>query len=641
MSVIDEIKDRLDIVEVLSGYVSLKKAGRNFKGLCPFHAEKTSSFVVFPESGTWHCFGACGTGGDIFAFIMRRENMDFSEALRFLAQRAGVELPSRSEAQQAEDKRLARLREINAAAATYYHHLLLTSGGGEEARTYLEKRAVERETIERFQLGYAPPDWQELGHHLLNKGYRQEEVRDAGLIIEKEDGSGWYDRFRHRLMIPIRDVRGRAVGFGGRVLGEGQPKYLNSPQTSLFDKGRTLFGLDLAKGAIQAENTAVVAEGYMDVIQAHQHGLTNVVASMGTALTEDQVKLLKRFAARIVLALDADAAGKEAIQRGLELSRQLTLHEVIKIGPVLTEKQYSGEADVRIAVLPGGKDPDQVIREDLASWRQIIEGALPVIDYYFQLVTADLDLASPQGKSIAVQRLLPIIRDIEDKIQQAHYLQKLARLVKVEEKVLWEKLAPEKRRRVGQVSEWQTTRALDLESPAFGPEEYCLAWLLRRPHLLTMVDALLIGVGVEPLAESSFRVTENRQIFSALRERIAAEGQELDLDEFRAGLTRPLPERIDFLLEQLEASPPLSEEKVEKDVADSALRLCERNLQERIRELHFLFDDARAQNLDEAVERYETMVDACWSELWQIQQARLSDSTQTIVWLKMLRGQLE
>ncbi len=634
MNVIDEIKDRLDIVEVISGYVPLKKAGRNFKGLCPFHAEKTPSFVVFPESGTWHCFGACATGGDIFAFVMRRENMDFSEALRFLAHRAGVELAPRSEAQQAEDKRLERLREINAAAATYYHHLLLASGRGEEARTYLEKRAVERQTMERFQLGYAPPDWQELGHHLLSKGYQPEDVRDAGLIIEKEDGS-WYDRFRQRLMIPIRDRRGLVIGFGGRILDEGEPKYLNSPQTPLFDKGRTLFGIDLAKGAMRAENTAVVVEGYMDVIQAHQHGLTNVVASMGTALTEAQIKLLKRFAARIVLALDADAAGQKATQRGLDLSRQITLHEVVKIGPVLTEKQYSGEADVRIAVLPAGQDPDQVIREDPASWQQMLEAARPVIDYYFQLVTANLDLSSPQSKSIAGQWLLPIIRDIEDKIQQAHYLQKLAHLIKVEEKALWEMLSPGKQRRVGQAAEWQTTRPLELESPAFGLEEYCLAWLLRRPHLLAVVDALLVAVGMGPLDESSFRATENRQLFSALREHIAADGQELD--EFREGLTRPLQERLDFLLERLEALPPLPEEKAEKDVADSALRLCERNLQERVREFRFLINDAEAQSLYEELKEYQTMVSTRISELWQIQQTQISDLTQAIAWLKMLR----
>lgn len=639
MSVIDEIKDRLDTVEVISGYVPLKKAGRNFKGLCPFHAEKTPSFIVFPESGTWHCFGACGTGGDLFAFIMRRENMDFSEALRFLARRAGVELTPRSEAQQAEDKRLERLREINMAAAAYYHHLLLTSGRGEEARTYLEKRAVEPQTIERFQLGYAPPDWQELGHRLLNKGYRPEDVRDAGLIIEKEDGDGWYDRFRHRLMIPIRDARGLVIGFGGRVLGEGEPKYLNSPQTPLFDKGRTLFGIDLAKEAMRAEKTVVVVEGYMDVIQAHQHDLSNVVASMGTALTEAQVKLLKRFAARIVLALDADTAGQKATRRVMDLSRQITLHEVVKIGPVLTEKQYSGEADVRIAVLPAGKDPDQMIREDPESWPQIIEGARPVIDHYFQLVTDDLDLSSPQNKSIAEQRLSPIIRSIGDKIQQAHYVQKLARLIKVEEKVLWEKLSQQRQRRVGRAAEWQTTRSLDLESPAFGPEEYYLAWLLRHPHLLAMVDALLVAVGVEPLDESSFRAIENRQIFSALRERVATNGQELDLDKLREGLTLSLHDRLDFLLERIEASPLLPEEKVEKDVADSALRLCERNLQERVRELRFLIDDAEAQGLDEVAKSYQTMVRTCISELWQIQQARISDSTQVIAWLKMLREQ--
>jgi DNA primase len=272
MSVVDEIKERLDVVEVIQPYVPLKKAGRNYKGLCPFHAEKTPSFVVFPETGTWHCFGACGIGGDVFTFVMKQENLSFGEALQVLAQRAGVELEPRSPEAGEAEKRLDLLRQINQAAATYFHHLLYHSDEAARARAYLEKRGLNRETIDRFQVGYALDQWDGLIRYLIDKGYTLEDVHETGLIIEREDGSGYYDRFRGRVVFPIRDHRGRTIGFGGRILGEGVPKYLNSPQTPLFDKSSVLFGLDQAKAGIRTVGEAVIVEGYMDVLMAHQHG---------------------------------------------------------------------------------------------------------------------------------------------------------------------------------------------------------------------------------------------------------------------------------------------------------------------------------------------------------------------------------
>ncbi len=289
MSAVDEIKQRLDIVEVISSYVTLKKAGRNYKGLCPFHAEKTPSFVVFPDTQSWHCFGACGTGGDVFSFIEQQENLDFPGALRLLARRAGVSLKPRTEADAAQDKLKKRLHEINERAAEYFHNLLLNSTEGQTARNYLSQREINRETLSRFQLGYALDDWQALSDYLQGRGYKPDDLLTAGLIIERE-GGGHYDRFRGRLIIPIRDERGGVVGFGARALDDSPPKYINSPQTPAFDKSTLLFGLDLAKGTIRREGLAVIAEGYMDVLTAHQHGITNVVASMGTALTETPPK---------------------------------------------------------------------------------------------------------------------------------------------------------------------------------------------------------------------------------------------------------------------------------------------------------------------------------------------------------------
>lgn len=610
MSTIDEIKSRIDVVSLISEYLPLKKAGRNYKALCPFHAEDTPSFIVFPESGTWHCFGACGTGGDIFTFIMKQENLSFGEALRLLARRAGVELAPRTPAQAAEEEKKDRLRRVHTAAAEYYHDKLLRSPEGEQARSHLDKRAIGPEMIERFQLGYAPALWRNVSTYLMQKGYRREELVQAGLLIEKEDGN-YYDRFRGRLMIPIRDERGQVIAFGGRALDDSEPKYINSPNTFIFDKGAVLFGLDLARESIRAAGRAVVVEGYMDVIQAHQHGATDVVASMGTALTEAQVRLLKRFAQVIILALDADTAGQKATLRGLDLSREILLHEVVKIGPAIVESQYSSEADVRIAVLPEGKDPDDVLREDPDHWKKLIESAQPIIDYYFRLATSEIDISSPQSKSATVKKLLPIIGDIEDSIQRAHYLQKLARLVQVEEKTLAENLKRRKRK-TAPAEEWQTSRPLTAKGSLWSLEEHCLSLLLEDSNLLAQANELLRSIGVEELGEDDFTRTQNRQIFLSLREHLAS-GQ-WDVAELRAALEPDLHEHLNFLLEWPRNVPAVPDELRQKDALDSVLRLRESALQRELKRVRFLQEDD-----EEAVARYGQIVDTFTKELWEIQ----------------------
>jgi len=321
MSQIDEIKNRLDIVEVISAYVPLKKAGRNYKGLCPFHVEKTPSFVVFPDSDGWHCFGACSTGGDIFSFIMKKENLDFGEALRLLADKAGVPLEERRPEQAEKESRLDKLRDLNAVTASFFNHHFVASSQAGAARDYVESRGLNDDTIERFEIGYALDEWDALLGYLKKKGYSEEVILEAGLIIERESG-GYYDRFRNRLVIPIRDRRGRVIGFGARALDDSLPKYLNSPQTPLFDKSSVLFGLDKALRAIRSRNEVIIVEGYMDVLTAHQYGIDNVIASMGTALTEKQLRELSRSTSRFILALDSDAAGDQATLRGLHLIRE-------------------------------------------------------------------------------------------------------------------------------------------------------------------------------------------------------------------------------------------------------------------------------------------------------------------------------
>jgi DNA primase len=485
MSVITEVKQRLDIVELVSEYVTLQKAGRNFKGLCPFHSEKHPSFFVFPEQQSWHCFGACGTGGDIFSFIMKKEDIDFGQALRLLAQRGGITLSSFEAPSKAEDEKKERLFQSNEAAAEYYHYLLSSTKAGEMARSYLAARKVTPETIKEFRLGFSPDAWETIKNYLLGKGYTEKEMVEAGLVIEKEEG-GSYDRFRNRLMYPICDTQGRVTGFGARVLDDSLPKYINSPETPIFDKSSSLYAIDKAKSAIRKKNLAIIVEGYMDVLTAHQHGWQNVVGSMGTSLTEKQVEGIKRLTNSITLALDADLAGEEATLRGKAILA------------------YSN-AEANVILLPPGKDPDEVIGEDLALWEKLVEQALPIMDFAFQSVISRVDINRAKDKSLAVQKLLPSIYEIKDPVQQSHYLKKLARELRIEESAirtaLRESKVIRKRPKLSKTTEQSHPARQFVSSPI---EERCLALLLQYPELRP---------SAQELSAEHFESTENREVF--------------------------------------------------------------------------------------------------------------------------------
>jgi DNA primase len=544
MSVITEVKQRLDIVELVSEYVTLQKAGRNFKGLCPFHSEKHPSFFVFPEQQSWHCFGACGTGGDIFSFIMKKEGIDFGQALRLLAQRGGITLSAVEVPDKAEDERKERLFQINEAATEYYHHLLSSAKAGEAARRYMAARKVTPETIKEFRLGFSPDAWETIKSYLVGKGYTEKELVEAGLIIEKEEG-GSYDRFRNRLMFPICDIQGRVTGFGARVLDDSLPKYINSPQTSIFDKSSSLYGIDKAKSAIRKKNLVIIVEGYMDVLIAHQHGWQNVIGSMGTSLTEKQVEGIKRLTNNITLALDADLAGEEATLRGKAILA------------------YSN-AEANVMLLPPGKDPDEVIGEDPTLWQKLVEQAMPILDFAFQSVISKVDINKARDKSLAVQKLLPSIYGIKDPVQQSHYMKKLARELKIEESAikaaLRESKAGQKRPQPGKPTE-QSRLARQFVSSSI--EERCLALLLQYPELRPLA---------QELSPEHFESTENREVFVKWQ-------HSSDISDLESKLDTSLLEHLYYLVNNNKNFPPAireSERTRHDDLAQCILRLQEK-----------------------------------------------------------------
>ena len=451
-----EIKSKLDIVELIGEQVPLKKAGQSYKGLCPFHGEKTPSFTVTPARESWKCFG-CGRGGDVFNFVMEREGIAFPEALQRLAARAGVELDDRT---RREDSARRRLRDVLESGVTFYHQVLTSSRHGQAALDYLRGRGISDESIEAFQLGFAPDAWDALSKRLIEKrGYRPDELETVGLAVRGRrpvagGGTGVYDRFRGRVIFPIRDPSGGAIGLGGRILvdggdressggGDGRgPKYLNSPTTPLFDKSRALYLIDRAKSPMRKAKQAVIVEGYTDALIAHQAGFTNVVASLGTALTPGQVELLTRYAPAIALAYDVDPAGQSAGSFG-----------AVELSALIGEAQRSGApiglTEVTVVRLPAGKDPDEVIRADPQAWRAAVASSQPVMEYLIDVFAERHDPRTVEGRKRLVGALVPALRRVADPVERDAYLQLLARRSGVEERVLLEVLHRPDRRAVG------------------------------------------------------------------------------------------------------------------------------------------------------------------------------------------------
>ena len=542
MSAIDEIKQRLDIVEIIGQYVTLTKSGRNFRALCPFHNEKTPSFFVFPDRQSWHCFGACSTGGDAFAFIMKKENMDFSEALRRLADKVGVTLPSSREFDTQKEAR-ERFYQVNDIAARYYHSLLTTSAAGEKAKAYLKSRGLTTASIDEFRLGYALDSWDALKTQLKDRGFSENELVEAGLLSSGETGRT-YDRWRDRLMFPIMDERGRVTGFGARVLdpaAEG-PKYINTPQTPVFDKSSTLYGLHLAAPGIRQQNAAIIVEGYMDVIVAHQYGFSNVVASMGTSITDKQVNILKKMSHNVVMALDSDSAGSEAMQRCVDHENTL-------------------EAEIKVVILPEGKDPDDVIKADADTWRKLLADARPVIDYIFDIAITGLDLSRVSDRTKTRDRLYPIVDNVKDAVRRAYYLQKLAGMVGVTDASL------EASMRRKMAVRGKSVRLAETDTPGPGQdsifrsriEEYCLTLLIQRPELREQ------GKTLPP---EYFENSENREIYQAWYE-----SEDSSFGILKQKVDISIQEHLQRLVEK---NIPIS--RIEEKYHDCVLRMREKYL---------------------------------------------------------------
>lgn len=598
MSAIDEIKARIDIVDLVQESVQLRRSGKNYVGFCPFHPNtRTPAFAVFPDSGTWRCFGQCNEGGDIFKFIMKKENVEFSEALRYLAERAGVELkpltPEEREVAEEHDALRALLEE----AVTFYRHQLLQTSAGEPALNYLkQQRALRLETLEAFGLGYAPNAWDAVLQHFTSRGYSLEDLHAVGLTVQGEGGRV-YDRFRNRIMIPVRDERGRMAGFGARVLDpQDVPKFLNSPQTDIFDKGRLLFGLDRARQAIRKLDQAIVVEGYFDVIALHQAGFENVVSPMGTALTEQQLVLLKRFSRRIILAMDADAAGEQATLRGLQVARRSFERESEAVFDARGLLRFEGrlKADIRVAVLPESKDPDEVVHEGAHAWMALVERAQPIVLHVMETLARSKNLEDAKVKSEIAAQVLPLIEDVADPIERDAYRQRLARLLRVDERTLLSRRVkrrdssqPVRVAKEGLSEEASSVEVLkSAQARSYALEAYCLGILLRKPELLVRVDRLLQEEKLSRFSSADFQHADHQTIFRLIQESIDQDVAE-PLDYVMHHMTLELMEISEALL-QATSGVKATGEKAEEDGVRALLELRKRNLRQSLEYQYFL-----------------------------------------------------
>ncbi|MEA2113644.1 MAG: DNA primase [Patescibacteria group bacterium] len=537
-SPIDEIKNRLDIVDVISGYMKLQKAGRNYRANCPFHSEKTPSFMVSPEKQMWHCFG-CGKGGSIFDFVMEMEGVEFGDALRILAQKAGVELKPRDAKFSAEWKtEKSRLYEICALTNRFFVKQLEESKTGKEMLDYLIGRGLKQNTIKDWQIGYAPGGWQSLFDFLAGCGYSDDEILKTGLSVKNEKAGirqKFYDRFRDRIIFPISDINGSIVGFTGRENPKNPDsrmgKYVNTPNTLIYNKSNVLYGLDKAKMNIRKDNLCILVEGQTDVIMSHQAGFKNVIASSGTALTEQQLKIIKRYTENLATAFDMDAAGEIATKRGIDLALQFGFN-------------------AKVIVLPQNQDPADCIRENPKIWAKAIARAEGLVEFYFNGVFSNNNPETVEGKKKISEALLPAIKKISNKVEQAHWLQELATRLKVQEQVLIEEMDKIK----DDYSNYPSAAANEkdyqnkINANLSSSEEYTIGLILAYPENFK-----------KHKNEPSYLFTNSdlRQIFEILKKNAF---EKTDLKKSKNNLPANLAEKADYLAFVVEAQKDMLED---------------------------------------------------------------------------------
>ena len=560
MTVVDDIKSRLDIIEVISARVPLQRSGRSYKANCPFHQEKTPSFHVFPDRQSWRCFGACATGGDVLSFVMRAENLEFSEALRQLAQQTGVTLPQRGESHRGE-----AAHKLNEAACAFFQRML-ASAQGASAREYLEQRGLNKQAIDAFEVGLSPSDGESLKNHLTREGYSPEELASAGVVRTGDDGLN-HDLFRGRLMFPIRDAHGNLVGFGARSLDGSEPKYLNSPQGPVFDKSKLLYAMHLARTGIRKDG-AVIVEGYMDAIAAHQAGFKNVVAQMGTALTEHQVDEIRRLTTKMTMALDQDAAGQTATLRSLDIILENLRTKAVKHqGP---DGSPQADPDPRIIVMPPGQDPDEVIHRSPNDWSKLVDSAIPAITFRIDSAVQNRDTSTPQGKAQVVAEVTSQVHSLGEGFQQANAVEYLAHKLGATIDTVKAALSrPSVARRARRPEQRPTAAATSpfVKLDHDPMEEHCLQLLLGYPELRELADGL---------RAEFFRRHENRELFNRWLD--AKPG--LDKDETIAIVRRDGDDEVAGHLSALLDKPviPLDVNGRTVSFLQVASRLEERNL---------------------------------------------------------------
>ena len=558
---IDEIKSKLDIIDVIGGYIKLQKSGRNYKAPCPFHSEKTPSFMVSPEKQLWRCFG-CNRGGSIFDFIMEMEGVEFGDALKTLAQRAGIELKKVNPELAAQWKtERTQLYEICELANRFFIKQLEASKAGKDIQKYLFNRGLKPKTIKNWQVGYAPSHWQGLLDFLNGRGYSDEEIMKTGLIVRSETGKskrGYYDRFRDRIIFPIKNINEIVIGFSGRENPNNPDtnmgKYINTPNTLIYDKSHVLYGLDKAKLGIRKNNLCILVEGQTDVLMSHQEGFDNIIASSGTALTEHQLKIIKRYTQNIAMAFDMDSAGEMATKRGIDLAIQSGLN-------------------VKVISLPDNQDPADCLQKNVSAWSKAVKQAKGFVEFYLESIFAKNDPTSGEGKKIISQEFLPVISKIPNKIEQAHWLQELAQRIRISEKILIDELKKIKEPIINRSSDYLEDKN-DIKTCL---EEYTIGLILSYPSIFKKYKR-------KP--QNVFNNSDLEEIYNSLKEN-------KNIKNIKKALSPQLAKQVDHLIFKAETQRNLIDEfKPRKEIKFCFAQLEKRCLQKKLIQLNLSIKEA-------------------------------------------------